>query len=167
MFGICVGMQMLAKSSEEGNLPGLVWLNAEVKVFNNYVDNYELLIPHMGWNNITPRKENRLLVGFSNSSYFYFLHSYYFEAYDDTNIVSTTKYGNHFVSTINKENIYGVQFHPEVVHSLHGKELLSNFLFDISGCEPNWTPANFVADAIQAIKDKVGDKKVICGLPVR
>jgi len=126
ILGICVGMQMLAKSSEEGNLPGLGWLNAEVKMFNKYVDNYELLIPHMGWNNITPKKESPLLIGFCNSSYFYFLHSYYFEAHDDTNIVSTTKYGNDFVSTINNKNIYGVQFHPEKSHQ-SGIQLLKNF----------------------------------------
>ena len=126
ILGICVGMQMLAKSSEEGNLPGLGWLNAEVKMFNKYVDNYELLIPHMGWNNITPKKESPLLTGLDNNSYFYFLHSYYFEAHDNTNIVSTTKYGFDFVSTINNENIYGVQFHPEKSHK-SGIQLLINF----------------------------------------
>lgn len=125
ILGICVGMQMLTKYSEEGDRPGLGWLDAEVKKINQNMD-YELSIPHMGWNNIIPKKENPLLAGLYNSSYFYFLHSYYFEAYDDTNIVSTTKYGNHFVSTINKENIYGVQFHPEKSHQ-SGIQLLKNF----------------------------------------
>ena len=125
ILGICVGMQMLTKYSEEGDRPGLGWLDAEVKKFNQNID-YELSIPHMGWNNITPKKENPLLAGFSNSSYFYFLHSYYFEAHDDTNILSTTKYGNDFVSTINNKNIYGVQFHPEKSHQ-SGIQLLKNF----------------------------------------
>ena len=113
ILGICVVMQMLTKSSEEGNHPGLGWLGTEVKKFNQEMNNYELAVPHMGWNNITPKKESPLLTGFCNSSYFYFLHSYYFEAHDNTNIVSTTKNGFDFVSTINNENIYGVQFHPE------------------------------------------------------
>jgi glutamine amidotransferase len=125
ILGICVGMQMLAKSSEEGNHPGLGWLDAEVKKFNKNMD-YDLLIPHMGWNNITPKKGSPLLIGFCNSSYFYFLHSYYFEAHDNTNIVSTTKYGFDFVSTINNGNIYGVQFHPEKSHQ-SGIQLLKNF----------------------------------------
>ena len=125
ILGICVGMQMLTKYSEEGDRPGLGWLDAEVKKINQNID-YELSIPHMGWNNITPKKENPLLAGFSNSSYFYFLHSYYFEAHDDTNILSTTKYGNDFVSTINNKNIYGVQFHPEKSHQ-SGIQLLKNF----------------------------------------
>ena len=125
ILGICVGMQMLAKSSEEGNLPGLGWLDADVKKFNQNID-YELSIPHMGWNNITPKKESPLLTGLDNNSYFYFLHSYYFEAHDNTNIVSTTKYGFDFVSTINNKNIYGVQFHPEKSHQ-SGIQLLKIF----------------------------------------
>ena len=76
--------------------------------------------------NIKPKKDNPLLAGLSKSSYFYFLHSYYFEAYDNTNIVSTTKYGFDFVSTVNNENIYGVQFHPEKSHQ-SGIQLLKNF----------------------------------------
>ena len=75
--------------------------------------------------NITPKKNNPLLTGLSKGSYFYFLHSYYCEVHDDT-IVSTTKYGNDFVSAINKENIYGVQFHPEKSHQF-GIQLLKNF----------------------------------------
>ena len=126
ILGICVGMQMLTKYSEEGDRPGLGWLDADVKKFNQEMNNHELSVPHMGWNNIIPKKENPLLAGLCNSSYFYFLHSYYFEAYDDTNIVSTTKYGNDFVSTINNKNIYGVQFHPEKSHQ-SGIQLLKNF----------------------------------------
>jgi len=127
ILGICVGMQMMAECSEEGQMDGLGWVKGDVLHFEHIKsDNKNMDIPHMGWNNITINKENPLLAELSNSSYFYFLHSYYFETHDNTNIVSTTKYGNHFVSTINKENIFGVQFHPEKSHQ-SGVQLLKNF----------------------------------------
>ena len=125
ILGICVGMQMLTRFSDEGVLPGLGWMDAEVKKFNQDMD-YELSIPHMGWNNIIPKKENPLLAGLYNSSYFYFLHSYYFNAHDTTNILSTTLYGSNFISIVNKNNIYGVQFHPEKSHET-GITLLKNY----------------------------------------
>ena len=127
ILGICVGMQMMAERSEEGKMSGLGWVKSDVLHFKHLKHHINRLnIPHMGWNNITPRKENPLLNGLSKSSYFYFLHSYYCKTHDAATILSTTKYGNNFTSMINTNNIYGVQFHPEKSHQF-GIRLLKNF----------------------------------------
>ena len=127
ILGICVGMQMMTERSEEGQMDGLGWVKGDVLHFKHIKsDNKKMDVPHMGWNNITPKRENLLLAGLGRNSYFYFLHSYFCEVHDDTNIVSTTKYGNNFTSTINDRNIYGVQFHPEKSHEF-GIQLLKNF----------------------------------------
>lgn len=127
ILGVCVGMQMMMGRSEEGQMDGLGWVKGDVLHFKNIKpDGKKMDVPHMGWNNITPKRESPLLDGLDNNSYFYFLHSYYCEAHDDTNVVSTTKYGNDFTSTINDGNIFGVQFHPEKSHQF-GIQLLKNF----------------------------------------
>jgi len=127
ILGICVGMQMMMGRSEEGQMDGLGWVKGDVLHFKNIKpDDKKTDVPHMGWNNITPKRENPLLAGLDNNSYFYFLHSYYCKAHDDTNVVSTTKYGNDFTSAINDGNIFGVQFHPEKSHQF-GIQLLNNF----------------------------------------
>jgi len=126
VVGICVGMQILAKSSDEGKLPGLGLIDANVKLFDKSTIPYKTRLPHMGWNNMCPIKENRLLKGFNDKSRFYFLHSYYFECNNQDNIVATTEYGITFTSVVNKDNIFGIQFHPEKSHS-NGIYLLNNF----------------------------------------
>lgn len=126
VLGICVGMQMLALSSEEGKQTGLGWLNADVKKFRWSNGKKNIFIPHMGWNNVEQINENMLLKEIDNNSYFYFLHSYYYEANDEKNILATTNYGKDFASVVNKDNIYGVQFHPEKSHQC-GVKLLKNF----------------------------------------
>lgn len=126
VIGICVGMQILGKSSEEGTGPGLSWIDGEVKRFNADLIPYRARLPHMGWNTINPTKDNPLLSGFNSESRFYFLHSYYFSCSEEADIISTTEYGLKYASAINKENIYGIQFHPEKSHS-NGILLLHNF----------------------------------------
>ena len=126
VVGICVGMQMLANSSDEGKLPGLGWIDASVKKFDGSKISYSTHLPHMGWNDVRPVKENRLLTGLEKDAKFYFLHSYYFYCNDPLDTIATTDYGIEFSCAVNKDNIYGVQFHPEKSHQF-GIQLLNNF----------------------------------------
>ena len=126
VIGICVGMQMLAKSSEEGVLPGLGWIDGTVKRFDASALKSKTQLPHMGWNTILPDSDNPLLVNLNNNSRFYFLHSYYFHCNDQNDTIATTEYGIQYTSAVNKKNIYGVQFHPEKSHHC-GIQLLKNF----------------------------------------
>ena len=122
-LGICVGMQMLAKMSEEnGDHEGLGWIDGQIKLLPG--DNLKL--PHMGWNLAIPTnsKYNNLI---STKNDYYFVHSYYFECADKDNILAETKYGINFASIVGKENIYGVQFHPEKSSS-QGLNLLKEFI---------------------------------------
>ena len=122
-LGICVGMQMLAKKSKEnGDHEGLGWIDGQIKLLPG--DNLKL--PHMGWNLVIPTnsKYNNLI---STKNDYYFVHSYYFECADKDNILAETKYGTNFASIIGKENIYGVQFHPEKSSS-QGLNLLKEFI---------------------------------------
>jgi imidazole glycerol-phosphate synthase subunit HisH len=126
VVGICVGMQMLAASSDEGQLPGLGWLDARVKKFDEHSIQYATHLPHMGWNDIVPVKENKILKGLEKDAKFYFLHSYYFHCNQADDTIAVTDYGVKFSCAVNKENIYGVQFHPEKSHQ-YGIQLLKNF----------------------------------------
>lgn len=126
ILGICVGMQIFAENSEEGNQKGLGWINGKVKkiVKNNFEK--KILLPHMGWNQIEILKKNKILKNIDHKSRFYFLHSYALNIQSHDNIIAKTKYHNLFSSIINKNNIYGVQFHPEKSHH-YGEQLLKNF----------------------------------------
>ena len=126
LIGICVGMQILAKSSEEGKLPGLGWINGNVRKFNPDLIPYKTQLPHMGWNTIHIKKSNELLKNLSENSRFYFLHSFYFECNNNEDVIAETEYGLIFSSAINSSNIYGIQFHPEKSHD-NGITLLHNF----------------------------------------
>lgn len=126
VIGICVGMQMLAHSSDEGKLSGLGWIDASVRIFDVLKIPYKTKLPHMGWNTISPTINCPLLSGFTNESRFYFLHSYYFVCNKSENIIAKTNYGIDFASAVSRDNIFGIQFHPEKSHS-NGIQLLHNF----------------------------------------
>ena len=124
ILGICLGMQLMTKHSEEANISGFDWIDAEVKNFK-FSDN-NLKIPHMGWNNLSLNKEDGIFKELSNKDMFYFVHSYYTICNCKSDITSSTEYGNYFVSSFQKDNIFGVQFHPEKSHD-QGLRLLKNF----------------------------------------
>ncbi len=126
VIGICVGMQMLSRSSDEGKMPGLGWIDSNVKLFNASAIESKTRLPHMGWNTLSPVRENPLLTGFINESRFYFLHSYYFVCNNAEDTLATTEYGVKFSCAVNNGNIYGVQFHPEKSHA-NGIQLLYNY----------------------------------------
>jgi glutamine amidotransferase len=122
VLGVCVGMQMLAGSSEEGNASGLGWVAGAVRRFRGP----GLALPHMGWNSVTPRAMAGLFVGLEDDARFYFLHSYYFECSDPNNVLAACDYGGGFSCAVSRENVFGVQFHPEKSHHWGGR-LLKNF----------------------------------------
>lgn len=124
VIGICVGMQLMANGSEEGNLAGLGWINKEVKKIDVSQIPYKTHLPHMGWNSIN-HDSSLLFNGIEENPRFYFLHSYYFE-YDQSIYNAVAEYGTQFTAAFKKDNIYGVQFHPEKSH-YNGIQLLKNF----------------------------------------
>ena len=126
VLGICVGMQIMANSSEEGALGGLGWVDAEIKKFKVTNQSGRMVLPHMGWNDVMLERENPLFKGLETGSKFYFLHSYYAFTSNQIDTLSITDYGGPFTSSFGFKNIYGVQFHPEKSHQW-GVQLLKNF----------------------------------------
>jgi glutamine amidotransferase len=126
ILGICVGMQMLARRSEEGRLPGFGWIDGRVVRFEPRRGGKRTQLPHMGWNDVEPVDSVDLFADLVVDVRFYFLHSYHFEAADPANVLAVTDYNGRFVSAVRSANIYGVQFHPEKSH-LWGVQLLKNF----------------------------------------
>lgn len=126
VLGICVGMQMLSNQSQEGKLPGLGWIPGEVKMLDKSLIQGKPKLPHLGWNSIKIIKETPLFKGIDQETGFYFVHSYYYQCADESNVLTTTDYGITFHSAVAKGNVYGVQFHPEKSHD-NGIQLLRNF----------------------------------------
>lgn len=126
VLGICVGMQMLAKSSEEGILPGLGYIDGFVRRFDPSDFSHQICIPHMGWNDVKSFGTNKLMVNLEQNARFYFLHSYYFSCNHNEDTIASTNYGIEFSSAVCNGNIFGVQFHPEKSHHW-GVQLLKNF----------------------------------------
>ena len=124
VLGICLGMQLLTNSSEEGIERGLGYINASTKKFT-FQDN-KMKVPHMGWNLVEKSTSSLLTTNFDEESRFYFVHSYYVEVEKQENSILKTTYGLEFDSAIQHKNIYGAQFHPEKSHKF-GMKLLKNF----------------------------------------
>jgi glutamine amidotransferase len=122
LLGSCLGMQLLFDGSEEGEGLGLGLLNGWIKEFSG-----ELKTPHMGWNTIKATRDSPLLEGIPDGSYFYYVHSFYPEPVDAPDTLAETIYGERFTSLVERDNIYGAQFHPEK-SGKSGAALLSNFL---------------------------------------
>jgi imidazole glycerol-phosphate synthase subunit HisH len=124
VLGICLGMQLLTNSSEEGKIPGLGWIEAKTQKFS--FNSGELKVPHIGWNKVIRTQPSKLTENFDDEFRFYFVHSYYVLCNKEENVILTTQYGLPFHSAIHRDNIYGTQFHPEKSHKF-GMQLLKNF----------------------------------------
>jgi imidazole glycerol-phosphate synthase subunit HisH len=131
-LGVCLGMQLLFEKSEEGKLPGLKWVEGNVKRFDFSDIQFKerLKAPHMGWNVVTPKTHEGLFSGLENEARFYFIHSYHVNCSNPLDILATANYGYEFTCSVRHHNIWGVQFHPEKSHQF-GIQFFKNFLKEI------------------------------------
>jgi glutamine amidotransferase len=126
VLGICLGMQLMARGSEEGSLPGLGWVDADCVRFPAEADGKRLRIPHMGWNVARPRKASPLLEGLDPEPRFYFVHAFHLRLARPADLLLEAVHGHPFPAAFEAGNLLGVQFHPEKSHR-HGMRLLGNF----------------------------------------
>ena len=127
VLGICVGMQLLADSSEEGQRPGLGWISGNIrKIDVNKIEKPPYL-PHMGWNSLSIERPSKLLTSIDSEIGFYFLHSYYFDASYESDVVARVDFAGNIPCVVNRGNVFGTQFHPEKSHA-NGIQLIKNFI---------------------------------------
>jgi len=126
LLGICVGMQILAAGSDEGDLPGLGLIPGYVRMFNPAEIACRSKVPHMGWNSITKVGEHALLRDIDCEGGFYFLHSYHYVTEKTEYVLATTEHGNQFPSIVGNGRVFGIQFHPEKSHR-NGAKIIKNF----------------------------------------
>lgn len=131
ILGLCVGLQLMTKGSEEGSEAGLGWFDAETVRFKFDAEHASLKIPHMGWNEINIRRDHPLVNGLPEESRFYFVHSYHVVAQETDAVLATTEYGVTIHSILGRGNILGAQFHPEKSHKF-GLQFLKNFAERVS-----------------------------------
>lgn len=127
VLGICVGMQLLLSGSEEGVLPGLEWVAGKNVKFSQEHMPPGTKIPHMGWTDVLPAKSSRLLMPLYEDTRYYFVHSYHAKLESESDALLYADYGYRFAAAVEKDNILGVQFHPEKSHKF-GMQLLENFV---------------------------------------
>ncbi len=126
VIGICVGMQMMGNRSDEGTEEGLKWIDGDILKFDEKLIQHRTKLPHMGWNDVIPVNNHSLFNGIEKDAIFYFLHSFYFKCKNPSDTIATSEYGISFSSAVNRDHIFGIQFHPEKSHH-YGERLLHNF----------------------------------------
>jgi imidazole glycerol-phosphate synthase subunit HisH len=128
VLGICLGMQLMNAYSEEGegNIEGLKWFDASVKKFS-ITDTQKYKVPHIGWNKVSLKKTSTLMNGIEEGAEFYFVHSFYCTCNNEADVLNTSDHEINFVAAIEKENLFGVQYHPEKSHEV-GEKLIKNFI---------------------------------------
>ena len=126
VLGICLGVQLFTGGSEEGSLPGLNWINGHTVRFN-FEEEKKLKVPHIAWSDVISCKSSKLFQDMYPDSRFYFVHSYHLKCKNSEDVLLRSNYGYDFPAAIEKENILGVQFHPEKSHK-YGMQLLKNFV---------------------------------------